>query len=409
MISDKNRPKYFRILILLLFFFSWDEVSFGLEPAEVLVVANKKMAGSVDIAKYYMEQRNIPASHLLSVSLSLEETMSREEYENVLSISVLKTLNKLQSKYHIAAIVLIYGVPLKIAPTLPNLEERELIQQYKKERNEIAVSSVMSVADIGRKKKELSQKITALLNINERAAVDSEMSLVKAEKYSLDGWIKNPYFLNFQGMTLDINKNQVLLVCRLDGPDAETVYRVINDTLEAEQKGLQGKAYFDARWPLPTVQNNLSGYRLYDASLHNAGVVVAKRMDVVIDDREELFQTQACPEAALYCGWYSLAQYIDSFDWQKGAIGYHIASSECSTLRNKSSSVWCLKMLEKGVAATIGPVYEPYVQGFPLPVIFFSHLIDGYLSLGESYLVSVPYLSWQMVLIGDPLYQPFPP
>jgi hypothetical protein len=29
------------------------------------------------------------------------------------------------------------------------------------------------------------------------------------------------------------------------------------------------------------------------------------------------------------------------------------------------------------------------------------------LSLAECYLISLPYLSWQMVLIGDPLYLPF--
>ena len=61
------------------------------------------------------------------------------------------------------------------------------------------------------------------------------------------------------------------------------------------------------------------------------------------------------------------------------------------------------------MVATIGPVYEPYVQGFPLPDIFFGLLVEGYMSLGECYLVSLPYLSWQMVLIGDPLYQPFKP
>ena len=230
-----------------------------------------------------------------------------------------------------------------------------------------------------------------------------------AGKYRLEDHILNPYFIGFQKEKLDINKDQVLLVSRLDGPDTETVYRIVNDTLEAEQQGLKGKAYFDARWPLAESDKDLSGYRLYDASLHKSAEAVEKRMEVVLDDREALFDVNSCPEAALYCGWYSLAHYIDSFEWQTGAIGYHIASSECATLRKKDSSLWCLKMLEKGVAATIGPVYEPYVQGFPLPEIFFSYLIDGYMSLGEAYLVSLPYLSWQTVLIGDPLYQPFKP
>ena len=64
-------------------------------------------------------------------------------------------------------------------------------------------------------------------------------------------------------------------------------------------------------------------------------------------------------------------------------------------------------MLEDGAAATIGPVAEPYVQGFPLPEIFFGMLLDGYYTLSESYILSLPYLSWQVILIGDPLYRPF--
>jgi hypothetical protein len=64
-------------------------------------------------------------------------------------------------------------------------------------------------------------------------------------------------------------------------------------------------------------------------------------------------------------------------------------------------------MLEKGVAATAGPVGEPYVQAFPVPEIFFGFLAEGILSLVECYIVSTPYLSWKMVLVGDPLYRPF--
>ena len=104
-----------------------------------------------------------------------------------------------------------------------------------------------------------------------------------------------------------------------------------------------------------------------------------------------------------------MGRYVDAFSWNKGSIGYHIASSECDTLRNRQSSVWCLKMLEKGIAATIGPVYEPYVQGFPLPELFFGLLLEGEFTLGEAYLLSLPLISWQMVLVGDPLYRPFSP
>ncbi len=130
-------------------------------------------------------------------------------------------------------------------------------------------------------------------------------------------------------------------------------------------------------------------------------------MEVVLDNRDELFPEKSCPDAALYCGWYSLGKYIDAFTWQKGAIGFHVASSEASTLRKTNSQVWCKRMLENGVAATIGPVKEPYLQSFPLPDQFFPLLMTGKHPLIEVYYRTTPYLSWRQVLIGDPLYTPF--
>lgn len=53
------------------------------------------------------------------------------------------------------------------------------------------------------------------------------------------------------------------------------------------------------------------------------------------------------------------------------------------------------------------PVGEPYLQSFPEPEAFFGLLTEGVLSLAECYMVSLPYLSWKMVLVGDPLYRSF--
>ena len=100
-------------------------------------------------------------------------------------------------------------------------------------------------------------------------------------------------------------------------------------------------------------------------------------MPVVLDEKESLFQEGECPDAALYCGWYSLANYVDAFKWVPGSIGYHIASVECETLRRPGNRLWCETMLEKGVAATIGPVAEPYVQGFRSRGFLWSHYYRG--------------------------------
>jgi uncharacterized protein (TIGR03790 family) len=98
---------------------------------------------------------------------------------------------------------------------------------------------------------------------------------------------------------------------------------------------------------------------------------------------------------------------VPAFTWKPGAVAYHIASSECTTLKQKGSRVWCKRMLEEGAAAVVGPVDEPYVEAFPVPELFFHLLVDGYYTLAECYSLSTPWLSWRMVLIGDPLYRPF--
>jgi len=96
---------------------------------------------------------------------------------------------------------------------------------------------------------------------------------------------------------------------------------------------------------------------------------------------------------------------VPAFEWQQGSVGYHIASQECQSLRR--GEYWCKRMLEEGVAATLGPVGEVYVQAFSPPEIFFALLTEGRLSLAEVYFYSIPSWSWKMVLVGDPLYRPF--
>lgn len=402
--------KSFKLTILFIIIASYDvSLVYALDPSEILVVANSRMDGSLELANYYMTKREIPKNNLLSLRLSLKETISRRSYDTGLRDKVVRKIKQLENKETIAAIVVVYGVPLKVEPPRPSWDELEQVRLHQNKISKLQQKSDKTDKDKKREEiKLLRNKITQLQGTNKRAAVDSELTLVKSSEYNLAGWVMNPYFVGSSQLKNIHKKNQVLLVSRLDGPDVKTVYRIINDSIYAEKHGLKGIAYFDARWPYSS-ESTKSGYELYDSSIHLAGKVTQKRIKTIVDDKEQLFKINSCPNAALYCGWYSLGKYVDSFTWERGAVGYHIASAEAATLRDKRRSLWCLKMLEKGVAATIGPVYEPYVQGFPLPEIFFSYLTEGYMSLGEAYLVSQPYISWQTILIGDPLYKPFSP
>jgi uncharacterized protein (TIGR03790 family) len=150
------------------------------------------------------------------------------------------------------------------------------------------------------------------------------------------------------------------------------------------------------------------GYGGYDQSLRDmAELLRGAGLDVTLDDKPELFAPGSCPDAALYCGWYSLAKYVDCCRFAPGAVAYHIASSEAASLRNPKATFWCPKLLEAGCVATLGPVAEPYTVGFPKPAEFFGFLVTGRHTLVECYWKTQLFTSWMTVLVGDPLYNPY--
>lgn len=362
-------------LFCLLSWFYAPVLAMALEPEEIVVIANAQEREGLKLAKFYMKERNIPQENLLVLQTAAKEGIVRSFYDDEIASPVRKFL---KDKPKINCLLLFYGIPLRInAPVRTAGSGGQIEASNNSQRNDSV------------------------------ASVDSELSVIRIENPPVKGWIPNPWFLQFQKHKVKYEKSEVLMVARLDGPDFVTVKRVIDDSLAVEKTGLTGTAYFDARWPEPEVKNSLEGYALYDNAIHMAAKSVSKVLPMVLNKEKELFQAGEAVDAALYCGWYSLGHYKDAFDWKRGAVAYHIASSECTTLKKEGSQVWCKRLLEDGVAATIGPVGEPYVQSFPFPQIFFSLLLDGDFTLVEAYYLSLPFVSWKMVLVGDPLYQPF--
>lgn len=369
----------------------------ALSPSQVAVIANQRVAESLKLARFYMAKRGIPAANLITIKTTRQEQVSRFAYEREIAKPVRDYLDERYGE--IKCLVLMFGVPLKIRPPKLSFVNRSALKRLRRQRDMIRQSGDKD------KLKIVARRIKELRKTNQRAAVDSEIALVRQGDYPLTGWLPNPAYLGWQGRKNSLVKRRLLMVSRLDGPSPKVVKRIIDDALTAEKNGLTGKACFDARWPQPEPGKKLTGYAFYDNSIHRAAALLKKKMPVVLDDRPALFPAGAHLPAALYCGWYSLGKYIDAFDWQVGSVGYHIASSECATLKQPGSRVWCKVMLEKGICATLGPVNEPYVQAFPPPAMFFDLLTDGRFDLAESYMLSLPFLSWQMVLIGDPLYK----
>lgn len=407
-----KRP-FFWILMILWWIFVVP--CMALEPYEIVIIANMKVADSVALAQFYINKRNIPKANLLQLPLSGREECTREEYEQRVVPTVRNYLAKKNSTSRIRCLVTMYGLPLKIAGPKMTPQEKTQVEDLRIRRkslkNQLKKYEGQKDGHIKTVKAELksiNDKLSILTGASGQSSFDSELALVLEEYYSISGWIPNPHCIGWRDEKNLLKKDNVLMVSRLDGPSVTTVKRIIQDSIKAEKNGLKGTAYFDARWAMSNKQK-LRGYAFYDNSIHLAAgrIRESSLLPVVVNNIKGLFQPGEAPDAALYCGWYSRANYVDAFLWQPGSVGYHIASSECVTLKKRNSRVWCKMMLEKGIAATIGPVGEPYVEAFPIPEVFFGLLIDGNLSLAECYQISLPYLSWKMVLIGDPLYRPF--
>jgi len=392
------------------------QACWSLEPTEILMVTNDNAPDSLPLARYYMGKRGIPEENLLQLSVTDHEQCSREEYEKKIARPIRKYLT--ERNYlgpPLRCIVTVYGVPLTITNTDLSLNEKAALTDMQGKAHLLNLQLQSLKEDEKGKRKAIQNELDRINNqinffkkMGNGAAVDSELALVLQKGYPLIGWLPNPLYRDYDGTPFQKLADGILMTCRLDGPSAKIVRRMIDDSLTAEKKGLIGKAYFDARWPYPG-DKPLTDYAIYDRSIHRAADQVKKSglMPAILDEKPTLFQPGECPDAALYCGWYSLSKYVDAFQWVPGAVGYHIASGECVTLKDPRSRAWCKVMLEKGVAATLGPVGEPYVEAFPLPELFFSLLLEGKLTLAECFARSNPYLSWKIVLIGDPLYKPF--
>ena len=223
------------------------------------------------------------------------------------------------------------------------------------------------------------------------AAVDSELAALWWNDYAVVGPLPNTLHWRAAAAAKGGRLRVTLMAARIDGPSAKDSRRIIADSIATEKVGLTGTMYIDAGGP----------HVKYEIHLQNT------KIKIVLDENKAIFPKASCPDAALYVGWYSLRKYVPAFTWNRGAVGWHIASFEAQRLRSPKANEWCPKMIQNGVAATLGAVAEPYLGAFPLPEDFFGLLLTGKYTLAECYWRTVPHLSWRMTLIGDPLYNPF--
>jgi uncharacterized protein (TIGR03790 family) len=288
-----------------------------------------------------------------------------------------------------------------------------LVEKSKKDPKSIKVGEIdmrrKERVALEQKMQPLDRRVHWLSHAESQAAVDSELALLWHSGFDLRRWQLN---LLYWQVPQDIRdgKPPMVMTARLDGPSVALVKRLVDRAIEVEAKGLKGKVYVDARnIAYDAKQDQGFGYGGYDESLREMAKLLDKeaKMSVTLDNKPELFAAGSCPDCALYCGWYSLAKFVDCCRFAPGAVAYHIASSEAVTLRDPKTTLWCKNLMDKGVIATLGPVAEPYTLGFPKPAEFFGFLVTGKYTLVECYWRTEILASWMTVFVGDPLYNPY--
>lgn len=252
----------------------------------------------------------------------------------------------------------------------------------------------------------VSLQISYLMPGQSGAAVDSELALLWWPTYPRSNWQVNP----LHHSAASERAHRMLMVSRLDAPQAGLVSAYILASLKAERDGLTGKMVIDTRnRPVEEGGPRLGSYGSYDQSLRDLAELLRKKtnLKVLLDESADVLPANSAEDVALYCGWYSLRNYVQSVKLNPGALGYHMASFELVSLREPNERGWVAGLLNDGAAVTMGPVAEPYLFAFPPPSEFFPLLLTGKLTLAECYWKTQATTSWQMALIGDPLYRPY--
>jgi uncharacterized protein (TIGR03790 family) len=423
--------------VLALVFVAANSASAALEPRDVVLIVNKNLDVSRDVAETYLSLRGVPRSNLIELDLPLADDISREDYNRLL-VAPLRSVIQ-ERKLRPRVLLTIYGVPLRVGRQTMTAKEREDLAKVKTEldaahalnaellksirvleRDKESDPQSPLIEVIPRKKAEqvATQQKMAVLEEQERqlshaestASIDSELMLMWWDNYPLARWVVNPLYWQFADRQR-AGAPPVMMTCRLDGPSPVIAKRLVQDAVQVEKNGgLKGKVYIDARGiPFDRAKDRSgTGYGGYDESFREAAKLLKNvaKMDVTLDDQEAVFPPRSCPDCALYGGWYALQNYQPCCRFNVGAIAWHLASLEAVSLRHPGRQ-WAGNILMDGAAATLGPVAEPYTAGFPKPAEFFGFLVTGEYSLVECYARTTLLTSWTMVLVGDPLYNPY--
>jgi uncharacterized protein (TIGR03790 family) len=348
----------------------------------VAVVINDTSPESKQVGDYYVKARAIPAENVIHIQTATDDVVQPVAFVATIQQPIAQALAKANLQDRILYIVLTKGIPLRIAGTG-------------------------------------GQDGTV-------ASVDSELTLLYRRMTGIAaptrGRVDNPYFLGatpVTGAKLFTHRDQdIFLVSRLDAFTVEEAKALVD---RAGRTAREGRIVLDQR----------------DALVNRLGEdwlgLAAERLTKDGQGERVVLETTPKParDVSSVMGYFSWGSTDPQnrvrqvkMDFVPGAIAATFVSTDARTFKEPPAAWMPLNLDERstwfggspqslvgdlireGVTGAAGQVSEPYVQSAVRPDILFPAYLAGF-NLVEAFYLAIPHLSWQTVVIGDPLCAPF--
>jgi uncharacterized protein (TIGR03790 family) len=351
--------------------------AFAQTGANVAVVINEASEASGEIGRYYAAKRKLPAENVITLRAPTTDTIDRDGYVRNIETPILAALQKHRLQDRVLYLVLTKGIPLMIEGTG------------------------------GRD--------------GTRASVDSELTLLyrrlTGATVPVRGPVVNPYFQAESGPVPVFTRTDqdIYLVTRLDGFTVADVRDLIDRASAPQASGL---FVFDQK----TGGASPGGDQwLRQASDALRTVVPPDRVRLAIAEPE-------APDPVIgYASWGSndpgLHTRAPSLKFAPGALAMLFVGTSARTFTEPpkdwvpgadfgadlyagSRDSLLGDLVRAGATGAAGAGSEPFMDGTVRPDALFPAYVSGR-NLAESFYRAIPFLSWQTVVVGDPLCAPF--
>ena len=101
----------------------------ALEPADVVVVSNKTVPESREVAEHYLAKRKVPTENLVELDLPTGEDITRADYDAKLAGPLREALK--DRKDEVKVLLTVYGVPLRVGAKVPTEAEKAEAEKLK--------------------------------------------------------------------------------------------------------------------------------------------------------------------------------------------------------------------------------------------------------------------------------------